>query len=99
MQYCVCKLLIIKTKNCRLCSVKNNQAIRTMKKLIALSALALAISVNAIAQEHVVVKKEDKVKKTSTLGQKVHNTFSKHKRYNGTKTKHVVKVEKVKDKH
>ena len=33
-------------------------------------------------------KDQDKVKKTSTLGQKVHNTFSKHKRYNGYKVKH-----------
>ncbi len=45
-----------------------------------------------------VVKKEDKVKKTTTLPQKVHNIFSKHKHYSGTKTKHVVKVEKVKTK-
>jgi len=42
-----------------------------------------------------VVKKEDKVKRTSTLPQKVHNTFSKHKHYSGYKVKHVKKVEKV----
>jgi hypothetical protein len=27
------------------------------------------------------------VKKTSTFGQKVHNTFHKHKKYNGYKVK------------
>ena len=78
---------------------KNNQNNRTMKKLITLSMLVFTVAVIANAQEHVVVKKEDKVKKTTTIGQKIHNTFSKHKHYNGTKTKKVVKVEKVKDKH
>ena len=70
-----------------------------MKKRVAVLMMAFAISATAFAQEkQVVVKKEDKVKKTSNLGEKVHNTFSKKKRYNGTKTKKVVKVkeEKVK---
>lgn len=31
---------------------------------------------------------KDKVKKTSTVPQKVHNTFSKHKKHKGYKTKH-----------
>lgn len=31
---------------------------------------------------------KDKVKKTSTIPQKIHNTFSKHKRYKGYKIKH-----------
>ena len=31
---------------------------------------------------------KDKVKKTSTMGQKVHNTFSKHKHYKCYKVKH-----------
>ena len=66
-----------------------------MKKLVAVFVMVFAIGVTAFAQQ-VVVKKEDKVKKTTTISQKIHNTFSKHKRYNGTKTKHVVKVEKVK---
>ena len=66
-----------------------------MKKLVAVFVMVFAIGVTAFAQQ-VVVKKEDKVKKTTTIPQKIHNTFSKHKRYNGTKTKHVVKVEKVK---
>jgi len=52
------------------------------------------ISLSTFAQE-VVTKKEDKVKRTSTFGQKIHNTFHKHKHYNGYKTKHIKKVEKV----
>ena len=52
------------------------------------------ISLTAFAQT--VIKKEDKVKRTSTLGQKVHNTFHKHKHYSGYKTKHIKKVEEVK---
>lgn len=67
-----------------------------MKKLVAVFVMVFAIGVTAFAQQ-VVVKKEDKVKKTTTLGQKLHNTFSKHKHYSGTKTKHIVKVEKVKN--
>jgi len=66
-----------------------------MKKTIATLLMALAIGVTTTFAQQTVVKKEDKVKKTTTLGQKIHNTFSKHKHYNGTKTKHVVKVEKV----
>jgi len=66
-----------------------------MKKLIAVFVMVFAIGVTAFAQQ-VVVKKEDKVKKTTTFSQKIHNTFSKHKHYNGTKTKHITKVEKVK---
>ena len=65
-----------------------------MKKL-TLFTLALAMTVTAFAQQE-VVKKEDKTKKTTNVGEKIHNTFSKHKRYNGTKTKHIVKVAKVK---
>jgi hypothetical protein len=66
-----------------------------MKKLAAVLVMVFAIGITAFAQQ-VVVKKEDKVKKTTTIPQKIHNTFSKHKHYNGTKTKHIVKVEKVK---
>ncbi len=44
--------------------------------------LTAGITVNA--QES-----KDKVKKTSTLGQKVHNTFSRHKHHSGYKTKHL----------
>ena len=67
-----------------------------MKKIIAVAIMALAIGSTSFAQQ-VVVKKEDKTKKTTTVPQKVHNLFSKHKKYSGTKTKHVVKVEKVKN--
>ena len=66
-----------------------------MKKLVAVFTMVFAIGVTSFAQQ-VVVKKEDKEKKTTTIPQKIHNTFSKHKHYNGTKTKHIVKVEKVK---
>jgi len=64
-----------------------------MKKIVAVLTFVFAISLASFAQE--VVKKEDKVKKTTTIPQKIHNTFSKHKHYSGTKTKHITKVEKV----
>ena len=67
-----------------------------MKKIALTLMMVVAIAVTSFAQQ-VVVKKEDKVKKTTTVPQKVHNLFSKHKKYSGTKTKHVVKVEKVKN--
>lgn len=67
-----------------------------MKKTITVLMMVLAISVTAFAKQ-VVVKKEDKVKKTTTIPQKIHNTFSKHKHYSGTKVKHVTKVEKAKN--
>lgn len=68
-----------------------------MKKITSL-ALALMFSVGlTFAQTKTeVVKNETKTKKTSTLPQKVHNVFSKKKKYNGTKTKHIVKTAKVK---
>jgi hypothetical protein len=70
-----------------------------MRKTIATLLMALTIGVTTtFAQQRVVVKKEDKVKKTTTFGQKIHNTFSRHKHYRGTKTKHIVKYEKVHDK-
>lgn len=52
-----------------------------MKKLL-LTLLVMAFGLLVIAQE------KDKVKKTSTPIQKVHNTFSKHKKYKGYKVKH-----------
>jgi ABC-type uncharacterized transport system YnjBCD substrate-binding protein len=63
-----------------------------MKKIFAILMLVLSISFSTHAQDH-----KEKVKKTSTAGQKVHNTFSKHKKYSGYK----VKSEKngVKHKH
>jgi hypothetical protein len=60
-----------------------------MKKIIALLVMICTIGLTAFAQETVKKdKSQDKVKKTSTLGEKAHNTFSKHKRYNGYKVKH-----------
>jgi len=54
-----------------------------MKKLILFLLVSLTVSLGANAQDN-----KDKVKKTSTIPQKVHNTFSKHKKYSGYKTKH-----------
>ena len=45
--------------------------------------LAIGVGFAVNAQED-----KDKVKKTSTLGQKIHNTFSKHKKHSGYKSKH-----------
>ena len=45
--------------------------------------LSLSIGIAANAQDS-----KDKVKPTSTVPQKVHNTFSKHKKHKGYKTKH-----------
>jgi len=52
-----------------------------MKKLLTL-LFGMLLGVLAFAQE------KDKVKKTSTVPQKVHNTLSKHKKYKGYKVKH-----------
>jgi len=65
-----------------------------MKKRLFLFMLVCTIFVASFAQEK-VAKDEVKVKKTTTVPQKVHNIFSKHKHYSGTKVKHVKKVEKV----
>ena len=51
-----------------------------MKKLFMMLMLMFSIGFVASAQE---VKTE--VKKTTTAGQKVHNTFSRHKHYKGYK--------------
>lgn len=54
-----------------------------MKKLLFLLMLTFTIAIATKAQDD-----KDKVKATSTLPQKVHNTFSKHKHYKGYKSKH-----------
>ena len=54
-----------------------------MKKVVFMLMLSLSIGFIAKAQDD-----KDKVKPTSTAGQKVHNTVSKHKHYKGYKTKH-----------
>ncbi len=57
-----------------------------------------SIAFMATAQEKTtVVKNEKTVKKTATLPQKVHNTFSKHKHYSGKKTTHKRVVKKTND--
>ena len=56
-----------------------------MKKVLLMAILFGGIAAGASAQDADV--KKEKVKKTSTVGQKVHNTFSKHKKYNGVKAK------------
>lgn len=64
-----------------------------MKKILFLLVFAVTMGSVAMAQEK-VTKDEVKVKKTSTIPQKIHNTFSKHKHYSGTKVKHVKKIAK-----
>ncbi len=58
-----------------------------MKKLICLLAITFAVGSISFAQDD----KKDVTKKTTTVPEKVHNTFSKDKEYSGTKTKHLHK--------
>ena len=53
-----------------------------MKKLLFMLMLTLSVGMVVKAQDD-----KDKMKKTSTVPQKVHNTFSKHNKYKGYKTK------------
>jgi opacity protein-like surface antigen len=53
-----------------------------MKKLLLLAVFTISLGLASQAQDS-----QTKVKKTSTAGQKVHNTFSKHKHHNGYKVK------------
>ena len=53
-----------------------------MKKLLAIIILCFTICASGFAQENT-----HKVKKTSTLPQKVHNIFSRHKKHSGYKSK------------
>lgn len=53
-----------------------------MKKLLFLLMTAFAFSIGTNAQDD-----KSKIKKTSTIPQKVHNTVSKDKKYKGYKTK------------
>ncbi len=67
-----------------------------MKKVLCSILLMTFVSVAATAQEKTTVVKDEKTtKKTSSVPQKVHNTFSKDKKYNGKKTKHVKTVVKT----
>ena len=54
-----------------------------MKNLLFMVMFALTIATVVNAQDD-----KDKVKKTSTIPQKVHNTVSKNKKYTGYKVKH-----------
>lgn len=63
-----------------------------MKKLLFLVMLTFSIGMATHAQDN-----KEKVKKTSTVPQKVHNTFSKHKKHSGYRTKQ--KHNGVKHKH
>ncbi|MEO5648623.1 MAG: hypothetical protein ABIR03_01720 [Ginsengibacter sp.] len=54
-----------------------------MKKLLLFLMLMLGAGIITHAQDN-----KDKVKQTSTIPQKVHNTFSKNKHHKGYKTKH-----------
>lgn len=53
-----------------------------MKKILLVLIIFTAFLGNVIAQENT-----HKVKKTSTLPQKVHNALSRHKHYSGYKSK------------
>ncbi|WP_018616446.1 hypothetical protein [Segetibacter koreensis] len=66
-----------------------------MKKAVMTIMLFAGIAIGASAQEGTLQK--EKVKKTSTIPQKVHNTFSKHKKYSGVKVKR--KVDKPSSSH
>jgi hypothetical protein len=67
-----------------------------MKKILLMLAVIVSIATIASAQTQTKVVKDDKtVKPTSSVPQKVHNTFSKNKKHNGTKVKHVKEVEKT----
>ncbi len=54
-----------------------------MKKFLLILVLAFSFSLASNAQDN-----KDKVKETSTVPQKVHNTFSKHKHHKGYKMKY-----------
>ena len=54
-----------------------------MKKLLFFLMFTFFVGIAAKAQDD-----KDKVKKTSTPMQKVHNTVSRHKKYKGYKVKH-----------
>ncbi len=58
-----------------------------MKKLVCLLSVTFFIATVSLAQDD----KKDVTKKTTTVEDKVHNTFHKNKHYSGTKTKHLHK--------
>ena len=58
-----------------------------MKKLVCLLMITFAIGSISFAQDD----KKDVTKKTTTVPDKIHNTFHRNKHYSGTKTKHLHK--------
>ncbi len=54
-----------------------------MKKFLLLLMFTFTLGIVTHAQDN-----KDKTKETSTIPQKVHNTFSKDKKHKGYKTKH-----------
>jgi len=56
----------------------------SMKKLLLLLMFTCSMGIISQAQDK---DNKTKVKQTSTVPQKVHNTFSKHKKHKGYKTK------------
>ena len=58
-----------------------------MKKVIVSLSLMFMVSLVASAQTTEPADAKVKSKPTSTIPQKVHNTFSKHKHYSGHKAK------------
>jgi hypothetical protein len=66
-----------------------------MKKMFLMGLILSGLAISTSAQTTTQPKDEKtKVKKTTTLPQKVHNAVSKNKKYKGVKVKH--KVEKPK---
>lgn len=65
-----------------------------MKSIALATLLMIGIAASSFAQDKVVTH-HDKVKKTSTVGQKVHNVFHKKKHYSGYKVKKVTEIKKA----
>ena len=68
-----------------------------MKKLISAVILTICVVTFTFAQktEHLVQNKTE-VKRTATVGQRVHNVFHpKHKHYSGYKIHHKVRYKKM----
>jgi hypothetical protein len=66
-----------------------------MKRIVLTTMMMIGIIITSFAQDK-VVSNHEKVKKTTTVGDKVHNVLHKHhKHYHGYKIKHVKKVEKT----
>ena len=58
---------------------------KQMKKLLLFLMLTFSVGIATQAQQK---ENKEKVKQTSTVPQKVHNTFNKNKKHKGYKVKH-----------